>query len=235
MTGRRTRVGVTLAVALLVSSIGAAGASAATPQADDGMSALRQLASATRATARYLRPAAAKQAGWGRPPAPAPLHECISSLDDTGAMGIHLINGALLDTTLDPRKPEALVYARSRHGNLRLVALEYVVFKADWDAAHPSEMPMLFGQEFMETLEPNRYEIPAFYALHVWLYKYNPAGLFEGFNPRVSCGSTHASADAQTSPSGRARMDSRSPADASARLAVAGFVCGIRRAAALTA
>ena len=43
------------------------------------------------------------------------------------------------------------------------------------------------GQMFMTTLAPNRYAIPSFYALHVWLWKSNPAGLFAPFNPNVSC------------------------------------------------
>ena len=103
-------------------------------------------------------------------------------------MGFHWINGDLLTTDLDPAKPQVLVYAPDRHGGLHLAALEYVVFKDAWDAAHPGTMPSLFGEDFMETPAPNRYEIPAFYALHVWLYRYNPTGLFEPFNPRVSCG-----------------------------------------------
>jgi hypothetical protein len=94
---------------------------------------------------------------------------------------------------VDPRKPEALVYAPDRWGRLHLVALEYVVFQAPWKAEHGSAMPRLFHQMFMSTGEPNRYEIPAFFSLHVWLWKFNPAGLFEPFNPRVSCdpGSVH--------------------------------------------
>ena len=67
------------------------------------------------------------------------------------------------------------------------MALEFVVFKADWDTTHPGTMPELFGEMFMSTPEPNRFEIPAFYSLHVWLWKANPSGLFAPFNPRVSC------------------------------------------------
>jgi hypothetical protein len=40
---------------------------------------------------------------------------------------------------------------------------------------------------FMEILAPNRYEIPAFYALHAWVWQDNPAGTFAPFNPDVSC------------------------------------------------
>ncbi len=106
-------------------------------------------------------------------------------------MGFHWLNPDLLTTDLDPTHPQVLVYAPDRHGGLHLVALEFVVFKDAWDAAHPGEMPMLFGEEFMETGFPNRYDIPAFYSLHVWLFRYNPDGLFAPFNPRVSCDPGH--------------------------------------------
>jgi len=54
-------------------------------------------------------------------------------------------------------------------------------------------MPTLFGQMFMATPAPNRYDIPAFFSLHVWLWQNNPAGLFAPFNPDVSCGDASAS------------------------------------------
>ena len=110
-------------------------------------------------------------------------------------MGFHYINGSFLDDRIDSRHPEALVYAPNSEGHLRLVALEYVVFQDAWKATHGNTVPRLFGQKFMATGAPNRYAIPAFYSLHVWLYKTNPAGIFAPFNPNVSCGgSTTASA-----------------------------------------
>ena len=33
----------------------------------------------------------------------------------------------------------------------------------------------------------NRYGLPAFYELHAWLFRSNPSGMFEDWNPRVSC------------------------------------------------
>ena len=104
-------------------------------------------------------------------------------------MGFHLINGNLLDTTVDPANPEALVYAPDKHGNLKMVALEYVVFQAPWLEEHGETAmePMLFDTMFMTTPAPNRYEIPAFYALHAWLWEPNAAGTFAPFNRAVSC------------------------------------------------
>ena len=136
-------------------------------------------------SARFNSVGQAAAAGYGLLPEGAPLHECISSLDNTGAMGLHYINAGLLDGELDPANPEALVYAPDAHGDLKLAALEYVVFEADWSG---SEAPTLLGHELMYTPSPNRYEIPAFYALHVWLWDSNPSGPFMPFNPDVSCG-----------------------------------------------
>lgn len=140
------------------------------------------------ATARFNSIAQAEAAGYALPES-GPLHECIANLTGPGAMGFHLINGNLLDTTVDPTQPEALVYAADANGNLKLVAVEYVVFQEPWQTEFgPGAMaPMLFGEMFMETGAPNRYAIPAFYALHAWLWEPNPDGIFANFNPNVSC------------------------------------------------
>ena len=47
---------------------------------------------------------------------------------------------------------------------------------------------MLFGHEFNFTDAPNRYGLPPFYSLHAWVWKDNPAGTFEMWNPSVHCG-----------------------------------------------
>jgi hypothetical protein len=102
-------------------------------------------------------------------------------------MGIHYVKGTLVgDGAVDALTPEALVYAPGKAGQLHLAALEYVVFKADWDADHSSP-PSLFGHEFNVTPAPNRYGLPDFYSLHVWIWKHNPAGMFASWNPDVSC------------------------------------------------
>lgn len=179
----RTRRASALISAALLATLAVSGVSAhgRGPELGRGLQAARH------ATARFKDVNAAIAAGYAQPPAPAPLHECISSFDGSGAMGYHFINGSLLDTKVDPRKPEVLVYAPDRHGTLHLVALEYVVFQAPWMEKHRSKMPTLFHEMFMATGEPNRYEIPAFFSLHVWLWKDNPSGMFAPFNPNVSC------------------------------------------------
>jgi hypothetical protein len=144
------------------------------------------LEAARAATEAFTDPAAAETAGYGLPPE-GPLHECIASFDDSGAMGLHHINGDLVgDAVVDAAAPEALVYEPGAGGGLELVAVEYVVFAEAWDAANDMA-PMLFGEMFMLVDEPNRYELPAFYALHAWIWKENPSGTFASFNPDVTC------------------------------------------------
>lgn len=144
------------------------------------------IAQARAATADYHRVEAAEAAGYGLPSA-GPLHECISSLDGMGAMGYHWINGTLAsDDVLDAAAPEALVYEPESNGGLRLVALEFVVFKSVWEASHTG-VPVLFGRPLKLIEAPNRYAVPSFYEVHVWTGKHNPDGMFADHNPLVSC------------------------------------------------
>jgi hypothetical protein len=136
------------------------------------------------ATARFNSVTQAQRAGYGPFPAGVPLHECIMALDGSGGMGFHWVNGGLIDGTIDEMSPEALVYAPRDNGRLELVALEYVIFAADVPAG---TTPTAFGMPMTFVAEPNRYEIPAFWQRHIWLYEDNPSGLFMDFNPAVTC------------------------------------------------
>lgn len=101
-------------------------------------------------------------------------------------MGIHFANGGLVgDGALDAMHPEALLY-EPKDGKLQLVGVEYIVIADDWNAHHQTP-PVLMGQLFNYSGAPNRFGIPAFYELHVWAGKNNPAGVFADWNPRVSC------------------------------------------------
>jgi len=132
-----------------------------------------------RATARFNDVAAARAAGY------APFLGCVSGPQE-GAMGTHYVNGDLVgDGVVDAQHPEALMY-EARDGRLRLVGVEYIVLAEAWDARNQTP-PVLMGQAFHLTASPNRYGIPAFYALHVWAWKHNPHGMFVDWNPKVSC------------------------------------------------
>jgi hypothetical protein len=113
---------------------------------------------------------------------------CIA-MPPMGAMGVHFANGSLVGTPeVRLRHPEALVYAHE-NGRRRLVALEYVVLKKDWDAAHGhnAPRPRLYGHRFNLTRAGNRFGLPTYYSLHAWIWKHNPAGMFAMWNPNVHC------------------------------------------------
>jgi len=137
------------------------------------------------ATAPFQQLNTAKAAGYGLLTDAAGIH-CISD-PGMGAMGVHYVNGDLVgDDTVNALHPEALVYQPIPGHPLRLVAVEYVVFKAAWDASHNGR-PRLFGHTFNLSPAGNRFGLPAFYSLHAWIWKNNPAGMFQMFNPNVSC------------------------------------------------
>jgi hypothetical protein len=111
---------------------------------------------------------------------------CVSG-SDQGAMGVHLVHGALVgDPALDVAKPELLVYEPGPNGRMQLVAADYLVLKDAWDANNPAP-PELMGQLFHLFEAPNRFGLPAFYTLHVWAWKDNPHGTFVNWHPQVSC------------------------------------------------
>jgi hypothetical protein len=112
---------------------------------------------------------------------------CIQDDMGMGAMGVHYVKGALVgDGKINADRPEALLYAPDRDGKLHLSGVEFVVLKADWDKNH-KRTPHLYGQEFNFTPAGNRFGLPDFYSLHVWAWKFNPAGRFAMFNPTVHC------------------------------------------------
>jgi hypothetical protein len=111
---------------------------------------------------------------------------CVSGPEE-GAMGIHYGHGDLVsDGELRADRPELLIYEQ-RGGRLRLVGVEYLVFVDAWNAAGNTAPPVLAGQQFQFVNSPNRYDIGAFYELHVWAWKANPKGVFADWNPSVSC------------------------------------------------
>ena len=111
---------------------------------------------------------------------------CVSGPEE-GAMGIHYGNGDLvIDGELHADRPKLLIYEQ-RDGRLRLVGVEFLVFVYDWNEAGNAAPPVLSGQQFHLVNSPNRYGIPAFYELHVWVWKHNPHGTFVDWNPTVSC------------------------------------------------
>ena len=114
------------------------------------------------------------------------LFGCVSG-PDSGAMGLHYVNLALVgDGELDPTQPEIVIYEPTPNGRLRLIGADYLVFAGDWDKKGVGT-PQLMGQLMHLFESPNRFGLPAFYTLHVWAWKENPTGMFVNWHAQVSC------------------------------------------------
>ena len=154
----------------LVVALAIAGVTTALAAGQDDLAPIRA------ATAPFHNTRAAQAAGYVKV---AGLDFCFNN-PGVGGMGFHLINTGLLDNQLDAQHPEAMVYSPGPNGKLRLVAVEYIVPAAGWDASHTG-LPSVLGLDL--------HLLPALgvYALHAWIWEPNPSGIFEDWNPNVSC------------------------------------------------
>lgn len=157
---------VLVAVAAMLVIMPVAPASAAPGSTDPD--AAKDLAGARRATAKYHDIAVALADGYVQET------PCISD-PVLGAQGFHYLNLAFLDGVVDPTEPELLMYIPSGNDRLKLVAVEYAV-------PNTVPIPSLFGQDF----HPAPPDVPLF-VLHTWLWQANPNGIFEDWNPNLSC------------------------------------------------
>ena len=136
-----------------------------------------ELAKVRKATIKFHRIEVAQKAGYDLLP---DLDHCFEK-PGVGAMGFHYIKGASLDLKLDPLRPEAMVYAPEPKGQLTLGAVEYIVPAADWDAAGYTKPPSVLGHHLHLNKDLG------VYIFHVWLWRDNPVGIYEDWNPTVSC------------------------------------------------
>jgi hypothetical protein len=179
MKGRKAPIGALAATVLLLVMAAAATAG------NTGLSDARA------ATAQFHQIDAARAAGYTVEVADLNNVTCIDdSAGHTGGMGIHFLNPSLLDANVDESTPELVIYEPTKNGGMRLVAVEYLVVKSVWDAAHGgagAAAPRLFGQPMELVPAGNRYGLPDFYELHAWIWKNNPLGMHNDWNPDVSC------------------------------------------------
>lgn len=85
------------------------------------------------------------------------------------------------------RTPTALFYEDDKKGGKRLVGVQWLVYDRDQNLATSDDRPALFGKPFKGPQRGNFPGQPIHYALHLWLWKKNPLGEFETYNPAVSC------------------------------------------------
>ncbi len=123
------------------------------------------------ATSRFHSTTQAIMAGY------VPDDHCVS-VPGVGGMGYHWVNPPLVDAAFDPLKPEVVLYATGPGGNLRLVAVEYIVINVG--QARP-----MFGDHPFD-IGGTPVPVPH-WSLHVWLYEHNASGIFTPFNPNISC------------------------------------------------
>jgi hypothetical protein len=143
------------------------------------------------ATARYHSFEEAQAAGYSIEGEP-----CVQ--EAPGAMGIHAVNHTLAgDLTVDPLRPDILLYLPDGNGNLKLVGVEYFMValtsSGPWFGSTPppggfiNPAPSVFGHTFDGPMPGHNPVMPWHYDLHVWIWADNPAGMFAPFNPNLSC------------------------------------------------
>lgn len=155
------------AAGMALSALTASGASAS-----EGGQA--QLAEVRQATARFHDVDAAIAAGY------APTEECVPE------MGYHYVNFAQFGG-MDPTKPDALLYAANKHGQLRLIAAEWFKVDADQDLSTDDDRPTMFGQAFDGPMPGHSPGMPVHYDLHAYVWQGNPDGVLATWNPNVDC------------------------------------------------
>ena len=164
-TFRRTMLTFAAATAVALGALLPGGAAAEEAQPRPTASEIsRDLAAARAASARYHRVELAVADGF------VDTGHCVALPDGGAGMGIHFVNPTRMgDNHLDVTQPEVLLYEKDASGRFRLTGVEYIGNQGD----------ALFGQTFTPG--------PTGHALHVWLWKHNPSGMFADFNPNVGC------------------------------------------------
>ncbi len=126
------------------------------------------LAGVRNATAPFHDVSAATHANY------AAVLSCFD-LPGVGGMGQHYLNGNLVNGTVQPNTPQALVYEVDGD-RLQLVAIEYII---PWTLWVPSTPPELNGHTFTSVTSLH------LWALHAWIWRPNPLGMFANYNPNV--------------------------------------------------
>ena len=123
------------------------------------------------ATARYHSTSQAINAGY------VPDDHCVS-VPGLGGMGYHWVNPTLVDPVFNHLEPEVILYAKGPGGNMRMVAVEYIVI----NVGQPRPM---FGTQLFD-VGGTPVPVPH-WSLHVWVHEENPSGIFTKFNPNITC------------------------------------------------
>ena len=141
---------------------------------------------------------------------PPPDGHCVSAAAEGlpaewGAMGLHYINPELLQITgTEPRvngnsthtdftRPAILLYEPQADGSLILLGIENLVWVEAWEAVGNTKAPMFMGRKWDRMVDDpatdgdEAHGFMPHYDQHVWLYRENPTGILNPFNPSVTC------------------------------------------------
>jgi hypothetical protein len=157
------------------------------------------------ATEKYKDVKVAERDGYVRDP----MGRCVTANmigypAAAGAMGVHYLRKDLLGITgtkprvdgtgthTDFRTPALLLYEPKADGSLELIGVENMVFEKAWLAGH-KERPSYRGVPYNlmaddpATPIDEAHKYMPHFDRHIWLYRENPNGVFEPFNPNVTC------------------------------------------------
>jgi hypothetical protein len=173
MPGTATRRIIVMAAGALAATLAATGsapAGAERGRSDEaGLEAVRAL------TRRYHTESVALADGF------TATDECVPG------MGYHYVNSSRLDTTLEPSRPEALLYAPTAEGGRRLAGAEWIVVDRDQNLGTDDDRPALFEHDFDGPMPGHGPGMPIHYDLHAYAWIENPDGGFATWNPTIAC------------------------------------------------
>ena len=106
------------------------------------------------------------------------LHPC-EDRPGEGPVGIVYVHmGRLLDGVIDLKSPDALIYNPGTGAKPELFGVEFAITYGMWTAPQP---PQFLGAQFQ------REDEFGVWAMHAWVWRDNPEGLFAESHPRVTC------------------------------------------------
>ena len=191
----------TIAAAACMSSAFPVAAQQVTPEVAATMDEMRE------AFAKYQDVNVALAEGY----IPDPTGHCATAVDfglplETGAMGVHYLHPELLQltegdrvtglaTNTDPLTPAVLLYEPQADGTMEFLGVELLVFRDPWRAEGNQAPPVFAGIVPWDAMadDPATADIDEahgfvpHYDIHVWLFRDNPAGPLEMWNPTVTC------------------------------------------------
>lgn len=157
------------------------------------------------ATEKYKDVNVALADGYTRDPADHCVNAAAEGLPaELGGMGIHYIHPVRLGITAgepkvdgngthtDWMQPAILLYEPQADGTLELVGVENLVWQSAWTATG-KPVPEINGKVWdamadnPETEADEAHNFMPHFDQHVWLFRENPSGVLNPFNPAVSC------------------------------------------------